>query len=332
METRKKSRKGLWIAIVLLAMMLIFSVAINFGVLAVSLIGGKIASSASTLDKQARMQEELVSGSGKIKALRLPIEGVIMRNAGGGGLFGAEIDMVEGLKRKIKAAEKDRSIRAIILEINSPGGAVTPTDEIYHALLDFKESGKDRKIVAFVRDMSVSGSYWLSVAGDWIIAEPTSIIGSIGVILQSYNWSDLSDKIGITDTTIKSGKNKDLLNPFQKVPPEQKDLLQAVIDSNFNYFKQVIVESRDITHEQLAPLADGRIMTAQTALENDLIDEVGYYDDAVEYTREMLGVDNMRIIRYKQRQSIFNMFATAFVKELGSLFQARSPQLISIWK
>lgn len=332
MNARKRSSTGLWIAVILLAVLLMFSVMVNLGVLAVTFVGREVAASTGPFHKRSHLQEEWTEGKGDLKVLRLDLSGVIMRGSPGGGLFGGGIDMVESMKRKIKAAEEDRNVRAIVLEVNSPGGAVTSTDEIYKALMDFKQSGKDRRVIAFVRDMAVSGSYWVSVAGDRIIAEPTSVIGSIGVLLQSYNWSDLSKKIGVTDTTIKSGENKDLLNPFRKTSPEQKELLQRVIDGNFDLFKEVVRENRGLNREDLDLIADGRIMTAHRALETGLIDQIGYWDDVMACTKEVLGVENFRTIRYRQRRNLFEVFASATARELGSLFRAKAPRLMSIWE
>lgn len=332
MENKKKSRTGLWVAVILLALLLVFSAMINFGFIALSLIGQSVASSMGPEKRQPSLNEEWVEGKGDIKVVRLELNSVIMRNVAGGGLLGGGVNMVEQLQRKIKAATDDRSVRAIILDVNSPGGAITPTDEIYQALLDFKKSGKDREIVTFVRDMAVSGSYWVAVAGDWIIAEPTSIIGSIGVVLQSYNWSELSQNIGVTDTTIKSGENKDLLNPFNKTPPEQKAILQEVIDSNFDHFKQVVMDRRNIDETKMDSIADGRIVTSDSALDSDLIDQIGYWDDSIAYTKDLLGVENFRLIRYKQPRGFFEMFASASVRELQNLLKVRSPRLMSIWE
>lgn len=329
MSTNGKSRTGLWVVIVLLLLALGVSIVINFGVIMVSALSARAGDMTS--GSKPKVKEEWVSGGGDVKVARIAVNGAIMRSQSA-GLFGARLDMVEDLKRQIEAATDDDKVAAIILEINSPGGAVTPTDEIYRALLDFKDSREDRRIVTFVRDMAASGSYWLSVAGDWIIAEPTSIVGSIGVILQSVNWAVLSEKIGVTDTTIKSGRNKDLLNPFRQIPQEQRQIIQDMIDSNYDYFKQVILANRPIEAEKLDVVADGRILSSQAALEYGLIDQIGYWKDSTAYTRQLLGQERIQIIRYKQHGNFFELFATATLRELRGLLQTSSPRLMSIWR
>lgn len=326
--SKKKGRTGLWIAILLLMAMLFVSVSINLGMIVVNVLADGMEGGSSS--KQPKLREEHSSGSGDTKVLRLAVNGPIMRNVSGGGLFGIRTDMVEDLKRKIEAATTDADVAAIILEVNSPGGAVTPTDEIYRALLDFRESREDRRIVTFVRDMSASGSYWLSVAGDWIIAEPTSIIGSIGVIMQSLNWAVLSERVGLSATTIKSGRNKDLLNPFVKTPEEQKQLLQEVIDSIYERFKMVVSERRGIPLAELGPIADGRILDSETALEHRLIDQIGYWNDSVEYTKDLLGKEEVKIIRYKQRANFFQVFASTSLNEIARLVHSDTPRAVSI--
>lgn len=326
----RKKTAALWIAILFLVALLFISVSANLGLIVVNAVrGGMDGPSASS---RPRLQEEFVSGSGHTKVLRLAVNGPIMRNVSGGGIFGVQVDMVEDLKSKIEAATADDDVAAIILEVNSPGGAVTPTDEIYRALLDFKESREDRRIVTFVRDMSASGSYWLAVAGDWIIAEPTSIVGSIGVIMQSLNWATLSERVGLSAITIKSGRNKDLLNPFVETPEEQKQLLQAMIDSLHERFKRVVSDQRGISPADLEPIADGRILDADSALEHGLIDQIGYWKDSLVYTRELLGKKNIRVIRYKQRANIFQVFASASLNEIARLVHADTPRAMSIWQ
>lgn len=328
MSDKNNSKGCLWVLIVMLVVALGVSIAVNFGVIIVSALGSK--SCDMRLTRGADLKEEWVYGAGDIRIARIPVQGPIMRGTVG-GVFGAKLDMVENLKKQIRAATDDDSIAAIILELNSPGGAVTPTDEIYRALLDFKESRDDRRIVTFVRDLAASGSYWLAVSGDWIIAERTSIIGSIGVIFQTYNWSVLSEKLGITDTTIKSGENKDLFNPFRATPEEQKQILQAMIDESFAQFKQIILKNREIAPERLDEIADGRIVTSQTALAEGLIDQIGYWNDAVAYVEDMFDKDGVTIIRYKQRGNFFELLTSSAMQEIRALTQPATPRMMSIW-
>ncbi len=325
METKPKSRKGLWVAVVVLILMLSISVMVNLGMILVGAIAA--SSSMGTKADRPQLEEVLQSGRGDTKVVQLEVSGPIMRSVGG-GLLGSSRDMVEDLLLMIERASNDKSVKAIILDISSPGGAVTATDEIYKALTDFRASSEDRRIITFVRDAAVSGSYWLAVAGDRIIAQPTSMIGSIGVILQSINFSGLSEKIGVSGTTITSGSNKDLLNPWEETREDHIVLLQAMIDESHDYFKEVILRHRDMDSALLDEVADGRVVTSRVAMENGLIDAIGYWDSAIEETGSLIGTDKFRVVKYRRRGLGFmEIFGSSNVP---SLRQYATPRLMSI--
>lgn len=249
------------------------------------------------IDQYPAFTEEWSFGEGETKAVRIALEGVLFRESTD-GLFGSRYDKIEEVLRQIRAAGNDEGVRAVILEVDSPGGAITPSDEIYHALRTFRDSQEGRVVVVFVRDMAASGAYYAAVAGNHLIAEPTAIVGSIGVIMQTLNWKVLSEKIGLTDTTIKSGQNKDLLNPFHDVPEEQRALLQQMIDAMHARFVEIVARERGLEPAALATLADGRIFTAEAAKEQRLIDEIGYWEDAVARTAALLDEESISVVRY----------------------------------
>lgn len=282
-------------------------------------------------DEAPKLEETWSFGSGTVKVARIQLTGVIMRTEEE-GLFAARSDMVESILTQVRAAERDPEMRAIILEVNSPGGGVTPSDEIYNALCDFRSSRPDRRVVVFIRDLGASGAYYASMAGDFIIAEPTAAIGSIGVIMQTMNFQGLSEKIGITDVTIKSGANKDMLNPFQPVNSNQVALLQKLIDDMQTRFCGIVTESRDLDPAVTPELFDGRIFSASDALDKGLIDEIGYWNDALACTAQLLDAGTLRVIRYEpQRTFIEQLFQGKSPIVLPSL-KLRSPQFLYIWK
>lgn len=333
---RKRSTAGFWIAIVLLLCGLLVSLAINFG-MAVGLFNSRMKSfahfsSGGGQDEYPSLSEVWSYGEGRTKAVRIAVEGVIDRYAED-GLFQTPVDMVSAVLLQIRAASNDDKVKAIILEVNSPGGGLTPSDEIWDALTRFKDADAERKIVVFMRDLAASGGYYVSMAGDWLIAEPTTIVGSIGVILSSLNIQGLSEKIGIKDVTIKSGRNKDLLNPFTNAPPEQLALLQEMIDASFQRFFDIVKDARGLDDETLKPLADGRIFDAAKALDLGLIDDIGYWDDAVNKTAELLGKKSVKVVRYEFRKSVLDLFAGVKSPDLlASLRRADTPRLMYLWK
>jgi protease-4 len=232
------------------------------------------------------------------KVVRIPVQGIIARQDED-GLFSPQYDRVESILRQIRAASEDRSVRGIILEVNSPGGAVTPSDEILYALKRFKQRG-NRKIVVFMQDVAASGGYMVSMAGDWLIAEPTSIVGSIGVILQTLNWRVLSERVGLTDVTFISGDRKDTLNPFREVTDAERAMMQGIVDDIYQHFFNIVLEGRNMSEEMLTPLADGSIFMAAEAMSRGLIDDVGYWNDVLAAMLLLLDEDHLYVVRYEE--------------------------------
>jgi protease-4 len=207
--------------------------------------------------------------------------------------------------RQIRAAHNDDSVRAILLEINSPGGAITPTDEIYAALQRFRQSDSNRVVVACCRDIMASGGYYVGLAADRIIAQPTSVIGSIGVLIQSLNWAELSERIGVQDTTVKSGENKDLFNPFRPVTEGERVIMQSLVDGFYERFVHLVSDARSLPIDEVVSIADGRVMTADEALDLNLVDRIGYDRDAVDELAQLLDQPSVRIVRYEEGDRFF---------------------------
>ncbi len=328
---RRKSRKGFWIAVISLTAV----AGLGFSIV-IGLVVGRSMRTAGHgrggVDEYPQLLERWSYGEGSTKAVRIAVSGVIMRQSKG-GLFGPRIDKIQEIIHQIRAATHDEQVRAILLEIDSPGGAITPTDEIYHELRVFRESRSDRIIVAFTRDLAASGGYYAAMASDWIIAQPTSVVGSIGVIMQSLNWKQLTDDIGIRDVTIKSGPNKDLLNPFQDPKPHQLELMQEVIDDMHERFRGIVQSSRRLEPEQMEDIADGRIFTAEQALDLSLIDQIGYWTDAADRVTELLGADSVRFVQYYRHQDFLTMLTQAKAPwGRATLMEWQNPEMMYLWR
>lgn len=254
-------------------------------------------------DEFPKMIEKWSSGSGTTKVIRVPVTGMIMLNQSGWG----DRSAVTAL-RSIRRATHDPSVKAIILEVNSGGGGITASDIIYKALKDFKESQKGRKVVTIMGDIAASGAYYISLPSDHIMAHPTTVTGSIGVIMQAYNFKKLAAKIGITDVTVKSGANKDFFNPLHDIKPEQMAIMQRVISRMYDRFISLVAENRELKKDVVAQLADGRIYLADEAVQNGLIDSIGYYEDAEAKTAELLGTEDIKVFRYVEQMSLSDIF------------------------
>ena len=272
-------------------------------------------------------------GAGTAKVVRIAFMGVMTRELDVGWLGTA--DPVEECLRQIRAARQDDEVAGLLFEVDSPGGEVTAADEIHRELTLFKESRADRKIVVLVHDLAASGGYYVSVPADRIVAQPTALVGSIGVILQTLNVHGLGEKIGVTDTTIKSGKNKDLLNPFRPVDPEQIALLQESIDVLHARFVELVAQGRGLKADAVRPLADGRIFTAEEALKRKLIDAIGYWDEAFAEMAGLLGADDLHVVTYQTQKSFLESLLGAHPRlpDLRALWRgAAAPRRLYLWR
>ena len=313
MEDRKRSRHGcLWALFILLALLGVSAVLVITGLLAVTKSSVHLTSwtHRAGADEFPQMNEIWSEGAGTVKVVRIPLRGLIMFGTEG-SLFAPDSGSADMAFRSIRRARQDAAVKAIILDIDSGGGGITASDVLYKELLDFKESQTGRCVVAVFNDVAASGAYYVALAADRILAHPTAITGSIGVLMQSVNVKELAQKVGVRDVTIKSGENKDILNPFNDLSPEQRQILQGIVDELHSRFVKLVAGNRNLPETKVRELADGRIFTAGTALELGLVDEVGYWKDAVARTTEMLGVDQVRVFRYEEELSLSSLLRGA---------------------
>jgi len=291
-------------------------------------------SDAAGEDEAPFMQETWSAGNGDVKVVRIPVEGLIMLGETS-RWTGGNADTV---LRSIRRATHDKEVKGLILEINSGGGGITASDVLYHALKRFKAADENRVIVSLMGDTAASGAYYIALASDYILAHPTTLTGSIGVILQSYNIKELAQKVGISDVTIKSGENKDMLNPFQDLHPEQREMLQGVIAAMHKQFVSLVAENRKLTEDVVAPLADGRVFVARDALKHGLIDGIGYGEDAREKIAELLEAqDGVKVYRYGEQVSLMDLLSRpgfGLQLDLKRLLQSEAdgPRLLYKWQ
>ncbi|MFN4319480.1 MAG: signal peptide peptidase SppA [Aquificaceae bacterium] len=205
---------------------------------------------------------------------------------------------------RIERAKEDQSVKALVLRVDSPGGSVGASQEIYRALEDFKSSGKP--LVVSMGNVAASGGYYISVPADLIFANPGTITGSIGVIVQHTEIKDLLEKLGIKTTAIKTGKFKDTLSPFRGLSEEEKAYIEATIKDAYEQFLEAILKyrSKKISEEKLRKVADGRIFTGKEAKELGLVDELGNLQDAINKAKEMAGVPKARVFYMEERRGL----------------------------
>jgi protease-4 len=249
------------------------------------------------------LEETTVEGEGRDKILLVEVSGFISDEAGSSGLgIGAappRVPLLVRVREELDKAAGDPRVKALLLRINSPGGTVTGSDIIYREIQLFKEKTKV-PVVAAMMDVAASGGYYIALAADTVVAHPTTVTGSIGVIMVSANVEGLLGKLGVATSTIKSGEHKDMGSPFRKLTPEERAIFQSVIDNLQRQFVAKVVERRKIPLETATPLADGRIYTADQALAHRLIDRIGYMPDAVEAAKRAAGITEARVVVYRR--------------------------------
>ncbi|MBM7866538.1 signal peptide peptidase SppA [Heliobacterium gestii] len=228
------------------------------------------------------------------------LEGMIADAGGGGGLLGGQAgsnDVLETLRQ----LQGNKGIKAVVLRINSPGGTSAASQEIGREVDRLRESGK--VVVASMGDVAASGGYWVASRADKIVANPATTTGSIGVILDLANLTELYQKVGYRANVIKSGPYKDIASSARDMTPEEREILQGMVNDIYAQFIDVVAEGRKMPVERVRALADGRVFTGRQAKELGLVDELGNFYDAVALAASMAGIQGKPQIEEFGRES-----------------------------
>ncbi|MFI5295692.1 MAG: signal peptide peptidase SppA [Thermodesulfovibrionales bacterium] len=219
---------------------------------------------------------------------------------------------------EIKEFGKDSSIKAIILRIDSPGGAVAPSQEIYS---EVKKAAAKKAVVVSMGSIAASGGYYIACPATRIIANPGTLTGSIGVIMEIPNIEGLLTKIGVKTEVIKAGKNKDIGSAFREMKPEERELLQGVMDNVHEQFIKAVAEGRKLKIEDVRAFADGRIFTGEQAVEKGLVNELGTLEDATKIAAKLGGIkEEPEVVIKKDKVSFFELLRNNFPKEILDVF------------
>ncbi|MBI3857096.1 MAG: signal peptide peptidase SppA [Planctomycetes bacterium] len=248
-------------------------------------------------------REKVIDGDSAMEAkiAMIDVQGVLSSDQED-SLFSSKESQVVALVEKLRLAEKDPDVKAVIVRIDSPGGDVTTSDIMYNELVAFKARKKVPVVAAFM-GVAASGGYYLASGCDAIVAHPTTITGSIGVVSMHVSLAGLLEKIGVKIEALKSGPNKDMGSPFRAMTDEDKKLLQTLIDQFYARFVGVVAEGRRgrLTEAQVRTLADGRVYTAQQALDAKLVDRIGYLTDAFAEAKARAKVEKAKLVVYSRR-------------------------------
>ena len=295
------------------------------------------------LGPQIESLEEVVveEGSGDEKILLIDIDGPISNRPKKTLVgFQSETGMVDRIREILKKAENDKKIKGILLRINSPGGTVTSSDIIYHEIKSFKER-YNVKVYVSVVDVAASGGYYIAMAGDSIMAHPTSLVGSIGVLALKINLEGLMGKVGVEWEVVKSSEKKDFMSPFRPLTKEERTLFQETIDSYYNRFVDVVVLNRSrLDARAVKILADGRVYNARQALEKYLVDSIGYLQDTVKLAKKELNQPGLKVVTYgRPREYKSNYYSSMgsvpkinlINLDMGFDWNQISPQFLFLW-
>ena len=296
-------------------------------VVLVVLAAGCITVKVNLFEEDKPLQETVVSGEGHDKILLMDLSGLMMESPKRGlwSLLGKAAEPSR-VKEELEKARKDERIKAVVLRINSPGGTVSGADMIYHEISQFKAE-RQVPVVACFMGLAASGGYYVAMAADEIVAHPTTLTGSIGVVAMKLNLKGLMNKVGLEQETVKSGPWKDFWSPFKPANEAEKQMMQAIIDDFYRQFVHLVEQGRKLSYQEVKKVADGRIFTAAQARDLKLVDKVGYLEDAVQAAKKRAALSEARVVMYQRPDSY-----RPTVYSLGpELFADMGPQFLYLW-
>lgn len=326
---------------IFLAMLLVLSVGLNIVLLLVGVVRSAAGSLGGDLS-DANFEVVAVGGDSgaRDRILRLPIDGAIAESAT--PLIGAAGGTVTRVERALRLARQDDSIKAVLLFVNSPGGGVTDSDLIYRAIRRFR-TDTQKPVVAVFGDMAASGGYYVACACDHILAHPTTITGSIGVILSQWNFAEAAGKLGVKEVDVVSKRTpyKSMLSPGKPVDDKEVAIARSIVDEMYDRFVDVVAEGRvELDRSRIEALADGRIYSASQALTVGLIDGIGTEDDALVMLKARAKIATAKVVEQRRRMGIFDMLTgvrapmppASLEQALGRLLSTTTgPRLLYFW-
>jgi protease IV len=312
---RRRGRGWMIVALVLLVLLGI-SVFANLSHLLSGLVPMNVARSNAVGPRLEEVSTEDNGASSKIAVIE--VNGIITGRALDQGGY----NMVDVIKAQLKRADEDDRVKAVILKVDSPGGEVLASDEISRAIANFQTKPHGKPVVCSMGGLAASGGYYVSAPCRWIVANDLTITGSIGVIMSTWNYRGLMDKVGVRPQTFKSGKYKDMLSGSREpdsITPEEREMVQSLIDETYGKFKNVVQAGRKRAQEEnqdkgrtlsedWADYADGRILSGTEAYKLGFVDQLGTFEDAAKRAKSIAGISRANLIEYQQRFDFSDLF------------------------
>jgi protease IV len=285
-------------------------------------------------------EEIIEEGDMLSKIAVLSIDGVIQDTGDAESFFQSPLYNHKAFMEKLEYVKEAEDVKAIILQVNSPGGGVVESAEIHDKIKEIQKEAK-KPVYVSMGSMAASGGYYVSAPADKIFASPETLTGSLGVIMQGINYSGLAEKYGVDFVTIKSGPYKDIMSPTREMTEEERKILQSMINNSYEGFVKVISEGRGMPVEAVKKIADGRIYDGRQAKELNLIDGFGYLDDVIEKVRKDKKLGDAQVVKYTESMGFGSFFSMGAQKIMGKdaemaglmklLSQPNSPRLMYLY-
>ncbi len=321
----RRRTRSVWavVATILLVLSALANVVLVLVLIVVASMGGLVGG----VTPDGLTEHVLRPGAAGRKVAVIRIEGVISEM------------MVEDLGRRIRRAARDEDVKAVVLRINSPGGGLTATDQIFHSL---REKLAEKPVVAAMESVAASGGYYVACSADQVLAQPTTVTGSIGVIAQLFFLEGLmKDKLGVTPVTLKKGRQKDWPNIWADkglTEAQRQYLMDTLLAPGYERFIDVVRDGRGMGDAEVRRLATGRIFLGPEARDLGLVDEVGYFERAVEVAESLAGIQGARVVEYRDIPTLADLFSPRFearspLQDLRpeNLAALASPKLMYLW-
>ncbi|MFJ8063364.1 signal peptide peptidase SppA [Psychrobacillus sp. NPDC096426] len=259
----------------------------------------------------------LEDGSMNERIALLKVDGVIQDTGSTTSLFAAEGYNHQFFLQQLEQVKADDSVKAIVLQVNSPGGGVVESAEIYREIREIQEE-TEKPIYVSMGSMAASGGYYISASADKIFVNKETMTGSIGVIMQSINYGKLAEKYGVEFVTIKSGPYKDIMSPTREMTEVERNMMQEMLNDSYEEFVDIIEQGRNMTEAEVKKIADGRIVNGRQAIEAGLADDFGFLEDVIAAIKTDYDLENAEVFEYSHSQSF------------GSLFKMKAQSLLGV--
>jgi len=305
-----------WAALGIAAALFFVSIVINF----LSVFAFKGIKTDFTdymaVSEQPFTEEVVKDGSELKKIVILDVDGVIQDTGEAGSFLQSSGYNHQDFMKKLNYLKEDDTVKGVIIRVNSPGGGVVESAEIHNKLVDIQKDSK-KPVYISMGSMAASGGYYISTAAKKIYASPETLTGSLGVIMEGYNYKGLADKYGVDFVTIKSGKYKDIMSPTREMTDEERQILQKMIDNSYEGFVKVISEGRHMSMDEVKAIADGRVYDGRQAKEIKLIDDFGYLEDVIDQMKKQEKLKGAKVVRYSDDLGFSSLFKFQAKKLIG---------------